>query len=204
MYNETILSLVMCIDLYVDKILVYSDCDVPSPSTPSPVPSIVPSIVQSIVPSTVPIHYTPNISSPSPTTIVNGIVNHLDTPSAMPIINTTISPSSSNFSNMTQPLNENSSEFIEHEILTMICIVLATVLPTLFICILIYKKKPKKCKKIPNKVQPEMMKKKKKKCCRCCKEEPQLPEKQTRSTTTGTYMNQPPLPISLPPTPTDK
>lgn len=229
----------MCIDLYVDKVLVYTDCvpvpspvpsvpSVPSPvpsptsSVPSPVPSPVLSIVPSPVSSIVPSPYvTSNIPSsiPSPATNVISDGYSLITPSIVATTKTMMTPSSSNSSNMTEPYGDNGSPFIQdnQEWMNIVAVVLAVTLPALFICILVYKKKPKKCKKIPNKVQPERMKKKKKKSC-CCKDEPQIPEKQNRSTTTGTYLNQPPLPVeepvyegtpsapamSLPPTPTDK
>lgn len=195
----------MCIDLYVDKVLVYTDCvPVPSPvpNVPSPsiVSSLIPSPVSSLVPSPYIMSNTPS-SIPRPATNVISDGYTLITPSAMPIMNTTISPSSSNSSNMTEPYGDNGSPFIQdnREWVNIVAVVLAIALPVLFICILVYKKKPKKCK---SKIQPEGMKKKKKKCC--CKGEPHLPEKQTRSTTTGTYLNQPPLPVSLPPSPTDK
>ena len=180
----------MCIDLYVDKVLVYTDC---VPDTPSPVPSPMPIPSVFAIPN---LNYTPSTSSPSPNTtpIVNGIDNHLETPSAMPIMNTTISPSSNNASNMTefQDSMDASSEFIDN--VTIAGIVLATVMPILLLCILVYRR----CRR-QSRVQPVQCKKKKKSCC--CKDDPTLPEKQTRSTTTGTYLNQPPLPMSLPPTP---
>ena len=219
----------MCIDLYVDKVLVYTDCvPVPSPvpsvlNVPSPVPSptssvpspsivssLIPSPVSSIVPSPYVISNIPS-SIPSPATNVISDGYSLITPSIVATTKTMMTPSSSNSSNMTEPYGDNGSPFIQdnREWVNIVTVVLAVTLPALFICILVYKKKPKKCKKIPNKVQPERMKKKKKKCCHCCqccccKDAPKLPTKQTRSTTTGTYLNQPPLPISLPPTPTDK
>lgn len=202
----------MCIDLYVDKVLVYTDCvPVPSPvpSVPSPVPS--PSIVSSFIPSPVsgiaPSPYvTSNIPSsiPSPATNVISDGYSLITPSIVATTKTMMTPSSSNSSNVTEPYGDNGSPFIHdyHELTTILTVVFAIALPILFICILVYKKKPKKCKKIPNKVQPENIKKKKKTCCHCCcKDKPHLPDKQTRSTTTGTYLNQPPLPLSLPSTP---
>ena len=147
-------------------------------------------------------------SIPSPATNVSSAGYSLITPSIVATTKTMMTPSSSNSSNMTEPYGDNGSPFIrvDHEMMTIITIVLAITLPILFICILVYKKKPKKCKKIPNKVQPEKMKKKEK-CCHCChcccKDKPHLPGKPISSTTTRTYSNQPPLPISLPPTPHD-
>lgn len=244
----------MCIDLYVDKKIVYTDCAqnqdiipspstvipsstpnsntvppvpyapspsiVPSPSIPSTVPSpstvpyapspstvsaIVPSptpspvtehiptgIVPSVVPSTVPSPYTasnvPSVTSPATNVVIDGY--SLVTPSANTRTNTTMSPSSSNSSNMSMPFAENGSEFIhpEDNWTTILGIVAATVLPALFLCILAYKKKPKKCKK-PNKVQPEMMKKKTR-CCGC-KKKPKLPQMKP-------YEDQPPLPVTEP------
>ena len=204
----------MCIDLYVDKVLVYTDC-VPVPSVPSPEPNVpnpepsVPSPELSVpspepsVPSPVPsvpspyaINTPSSIARPETNVIIDGY--SLITPSSMPIMNTIMSPSSSNSSNMSMPFARNGSEFIQEQGWMSIAIVVtATVLPALLICILVYKKKPRKCKN-SNKVQPENLKKKQ--CCKCCKKEPQLPVKQDRSTTTGTYLNQPPLPLSSPPT----
>ena len=170
---------------------------VPSPSivpssTLSPVFSTVPSIV-STVPSPVPSSYiisnVPSVTSPATNVIIDGY--SLVTPSANTRTNTTTSPSSSN-SNMSVPFGENGSEFIHTENwTTTLGIVAATVLPTLLICILAYKKKPKKCKKIPNKVQPEMIKKKKTRFCGCCKKKTKLPDMKP-------YENQPPLPLSEP------
>ena len=211
----------MCIDLYVDKVLVYSNC-MPSPSpvsslVPSPVPSPssapspvshVPSTVPSPTPSPVPNVPSPYSMNNTPSSMANPETNvmsdgySLTTPSIVAMTKTTMSPSSSNSSNMTDPFGDSVPVFIENHGLATVIIVIATVLPTLLICILVYKKRPTKCKK-PNKVQPEKMKKKK--CCQCChcccKDKPHLPGKPISSTTTRTYLNQPPLPISLPPTP---
>jgi hypothetical protein len=106
-------------------------------------------------------------------------------------------------------LQDPYPEFIDN--VTIVGIIVATVVPILLLCVLACRK----CRR-QRRVQPVKCKKKKKSCC--CKDEPQLPEKQNRSTTTGTYLNQPPLPVeepvyqgtpsapamSLPPTPTDK
>ena len=214
----------MCIDLYVDKVLVYTDCvpspepslapgiipiilpspsTVPDPSVPSPslsVPSPESPSPEPSVPSPVPSPYAMNntpssIPSPETNVIIDGY--SLMTPSSIPITNTMNSPSSSNSSNMS--IANNGSKFIHTEQgwISIVIVIAATVLPALFICILVYKKKPRKCKN-SNKVQPEHLKKKQ--CCKCCKKEPRLPVKQDRSTTTGTYLNQPPLPLSPPPT----
>lgn len=202
----------MCIDLYVDKILVYTDC-APSPVTIPSVPVFaIPNLSytsNSNSPSPMPTinissSYTPNSNSPSPNTTptVNGIDNHLETPSAMPIMNTTISPSSSNFSNMTE-FHDPTSEFIQT--VTIVGIVLSIVVPVLILCLLVCRR----CRG-QTRVQPVQCQKKKKSCCECFNEKPTL--KVMRP-----YVNQPPLPVedlgeiyegtpsapalSLPPTP---
>ena len=204
----------MCIDLYVDKVLVYSDCapspnvpspytpnsstipsPEPSPSIPSPAPSPEPSpSIPSPVPSLVPSPYTES-SSPStiPSPVMDAITDgySLTTPSMVATTKTMMTPSSSNSSNMTDPFGGNEIIYI-YDWTTPAAVIAATLLPAIFLCILAYKKKPKKCKK-PNKVQPESLKKKP--CCQCCKKEPLIPVKHT-STTTGTYINQPPLPTA--------
>ena len=193
----------MCTELYVDKLLVYSNCiSSPAPGVPSTVPSTVPSPVPSPVPSTVPSSvpspYTES-SSPSaiPSPVMDAIVDgySLTTPSIIATTKTIMTPSSSNSSNMTDPFGESVPDFIEnHGLATVIIVITATVLPTLLMCILVWKKRPKRCKK-PNKVQPTNMKKNKP-CCLCCSEEPKI-IKQEQSTSTGTYL------ITLPPTPRD-
>ena len=187
----------MCIDLYVDKVLVYSNCM----SSPSPVPSPV-SHVPSTVPSTVPSPYTGS-STPSatpsaiPSPVMDAIVDgySLTTPSIIATTKTIMIPSSSNSSNMTDLFEDSVPDFIEnHGLATVIIVIAATVLPTLFICILVCKKRPKKCKK-PNKVQPTNIKKKKP-CCLHCSEAPKV-IKQEQSTTTESYL------VSLPPSPSE-
>ena len=197
----------MCIDLYVDKVLVYSDCapspSVPSPYTPSstipsPEPSVpspyTPSSTIPSVPSPVPSPYTLS-SSPStiPSPVMDAITDgySLTTPSMVATTKTMMTPSSSNSSNMTDPFSGNEFIYI-YDWSTPAAVIAATLLPAIFLCILAYKKKPKKCKK-PNKVQPESLKKKP--CCQCCKKQPLIPVNHT-STTTGTYLNQPPLPTT--------
>ena len=117
----------MCIDLYVDKLLVYSNCIYSPSSSPSP-----------------------NIN-PSPATDVGNI---LETPSAIPIMNTTNSPSSSSLSSIEYDTVPSYTPLPDHS-LTIALILLSVIIPCIgwFICA---------CRK-KKKVQPP--KKQKKTCC---------------------------------------
>lgn len=120
----------MCIDLYVDKLLLYSNCIYSPSSNPSP------------------------SNNPSPTTDVGNI---LETPSAIPIMNTTISPSSSNFSNIEYDTVPGYTPLPDHT-LTIAIIMTCTIIPCIIwmICACV------KCRK-KKKVQPP--KKKQNSCC---------------------------------------
>lgn len=221
----------MCIDLYVDKVLVYTDClpspdaplaphpapashvvaHIPSPVTPSPTPELadVPS------PSSSDFYYTPSSSKNSPviTPSTTDTDSVLETPSATATINTTMSPSSSNSSNMSLPSNDSNTAYIEDHTAALTIVIVVSSL-VLLLCAFACRKR---CKK---KVKPVHVKKKPQctkpccKCSRCCEKNAPLPNKPTISTHTHTYVNQlpeesvdsiqgtPSAPaLSLPPTP---
>ena len=189
----------MCIDIYVDKVLVYTDCVVSTPSplsaTPSPLspiisPSIIPIFHDIYVPSSSQIYtFAPSSINPSPSPIqsIIGMDNVLETPSAITIINTTISPSSSNPSNMSVPSNGTYPHYIEdHATVLNIVIVVASLV--LLLCIFACKDRCKQKKVAPLHVEY-------KKRCKCYKKNPTLTEKPSETPThTRPYTNQPPLP----------
>lgn len=164
----------MCIDIYVHKVLVYSDC---ATVTPSPTPVISPSIVPVFhgidVPSSSQFYvpkYAPSSSAPIPnnTPSIIDVDNVLESPSAIPIINTTISPSSSNSNNMSFPFNGTHHHYIEdHAVLNIVIVVSSLVL---LLCIVACKDRCRRKKVSPLHVEH-------KKCHMCYKKSPAMVEK---------------------------
>jgi hypothetical protein len=157
----------MCTDLYVDKLLVYSNCmsspsPVPPVSVPSPVPSVsavpspvppvsaVPSPVPAVpVPSPVPSPYRTAIAANTPNTSNPAEGYSLMTPSTIAITKTTMSPSSTNSS---MSVVGSVSDFIGQD--HVIIVIVAIVLPIILMCVLVCKKNPRNCR-TNRKVQPD-------------------------------------------------
>lgn len=156
----------MCTELYVDNVLVYSNCmtiSAPSPMSPAPSPvSPVPSPVSPVspvpssvspVPSSVSPVPSPHASAPSsmntPATSVTIEGYSFTTPSIIAMTKTTMSPSSSN-SNMS--FGGSATHFIEDYYI----VIMAIAIPITVMCILVFIKSPRKCgSKV--KVQPDVI-----------------------------------------------
>lgn len=146
----------MCTDLYVDKLLVYSNCmSSPSPVPPvSAVPSPVPPVPSPVSP--VPSHVSP-VPSPYRTAIAANTPNtskpaegySLMTPSTIAITKTTMSPSSTNSS---MSVVGSVPDFIGQD--HVIIVIVAIVLPIILMCVLVCKKNPRNCR-TNRKVQPD-------------------------------------------------
>ena len=135
----------MCTELYVDKLLVYSNCS-PAPSAPSPEPSPAPSVPSPVSP--VP-HATAPSSMNTPATSVTTDGYSLTTPSIIAMTNTTMSPSSSNSS---MPFGSSVPHFIEDSYI----VVMAIAIPIIVMCALVFTKSPRKCGQ-NRKVQPDTL-----------------------------------------------
>lgn len=134
----------MCVDLFIDKVLVYSNCDSPSPSTTAPSPSIV-------------------------SDDQNDVESIWLAPSAIQMTETTTSPSH-NMSNSSMASDGTPFNYTDKSLSPPITPIIVSSLAigfcVLFLVLIIYcrKKKPKKV----GPAQTPKKKRKKKKCCACC------------------------------------
>jgi len=157
----------MCVELFVDNILVYSDCESPSPTIPSSFlddMNIPPTAFQSPSPFL-------DDTNIAPSSLITDLITTVNT------LNTTLNTTQ----NTTRDMYKSTSNYLlPDNTLTYVLISAFASIPCIICCVIALCRRKKK-------TQPRRLAKKKKRCCKCAKEK-KLPVRQPKGTQTRTII----------------